>query len=139
MKVKDFKGKEYNWKLTGYLPHADDDRPRSEGHLKCRQLLKTMFPTLLILEEVAIPGLSLFFDFYIPQKKLAIEVHGEQHFKYSQHFHGSQSNFRRAKANDRSKIEWCDLNHIDIVILSHKESIDEWRSKITKRTTGLSE
>lgn len=134
MKVKDLSGKTHTWKLAGNLPQSDDTRPRSEGHVKCRELLHSIFPTFLILEEVPLPGMGLFFDFYIPMACLAIEIHGQQHYKYSQHFHGSKSNFIKALENDRNKVKWCELNDIRIVILNDTESIDEWRSKITQRS-----
>lgn len=135
MKVKDLKGKEFTWKLTGYFPREDSTRPRSDGHTRCRELLRTLFPSFLILEEVLLPGVdTLYLDFFIPLEMLAIEVHGQQHYRYSQHFHGSKSNFIRALENDRKKVRWCEINNIDLVILNDTESVDEWRHKITQRS-----
>ena len=129
-KVKDLSGKTHSWNLVGYSVDKNSSTPKSNPHKLARELLKNEFPTDPILEEVPLPGEHLFFDFYLPRRKLAIEVHGEQHFKFIQHFHGDKAGFLRAKANDQRKISWCELNSIKIIILKDTESQDEWRNRI---------
>lgn len=137
MKVKGINGKEYVWNLTKYDIFYDDTRKRSKYHLRARSLLKEIFHSYRILEEVKLPGSTalhrksvLYLDFYIPSIKMAFEVHGEQHYEYSPFFHKSKADFLKAKARDEDKIEWCRINDIQIIVLNFKENDDEWRKHI---------
>lgn len=137
MKVKGINGKEYVWNLTSYDVFNDDSRKRSKYHIRARKLLKEIFNSYRILEEVKLPGSTslhrksvLYLDFYIPTISLAIEVHGQQHYEYSPFFHKSKADFLKSKARDEDKIEWCDLNDIQLITLKYSESDDEWRKRI---------
>lgn len=137
MKVIGINGKEYIWNLSGYDVFNDDKRKRSKFHIRARNLLKELFNSYRILEEVKLPGSTelhrksvLYLDFYIPSIKLAIEVHGQQHYEFCDFFHKNKADFLKGKARDEDKIEWCKLNDINIVILNYKESDDEWRQRI---------
>lgn len=137
MKVKGINGKEYIWNLTGYDVFNDDKRKRSKYHIKARNLLKEIYNSYRILEEVKLPGSTalnrksvLYLDFYIPSIMIGIEVHGQQHYEYCEFFHKSKADFLKAKARDEDKIEWCKLNNIELIILKYSESEDEWRQRI---------
>jgi hypothetical protein len=52
MNIIDFDGNEHNWPPKGCKVLNDDTRKRSSLHLRCRSLLKKIFPTRQILEEV---------------------------------------------------------------------------------------
>lgn len=137
MKVKGINGKEYTWNLTGYDVFNDDKRKRSRFHIRARNLLKEMFNSYRILEEVKLPGSTelhrksvLYLDFYIPSVNLAIEVHGQQHYEFCPFFHRSKADFLKGQVRDDDKIEWCRLNDIRLVILKYTESDDEWRQRI---------
>lgn len=137
MKVKGINGKEYTWNLTGYDVFNDDKRKRSKYHIKARNLLKEIYNSYRILEEVKLPGSTalnrksvLYLDFYIPSIMIGIEVHGQQHYEYCEFFHKSKADFLKAKARDEDKIEWCKLNNIELIILKYSESEDEWRQRI---------
>lgn len=137
MKVKGINGKEYIWNLSKYDVFYDDKRKRSKYHIRARNLLKEIYNSYRILEEVKLPGSTalnrksvLYLDFYIPSLMMAFEVHGEQHYEYSPFFHKTRADFLKAKARDEDKIEWCRINNIQIVVLNFKESDDEWRKHI---------
>jgi hypothetical protein len=89
-----------------------------------------MYPTQPILEEVPVPGENLTCDFYLPLRKVVIECHGEQHYKYTPHFHGDRFGFAQAKKRDQRKIDWCHLNNFRVAILPFSEDDDEWRARI---------
>lgn len=72
----------------------------------------------------------LFLDFFIPQIKLAIEVHGQQHYEYTPFFHKTKADFLLAKAKDEDKIEWCEINKVDIVVLKYCDTDEQWREQI---------
>ena len=137
MKVTGINGKEYHWNLTAYNVFDNDGRKRSKYHVRARQLLKEIFNSYRILEEVKLPGSTelhrksvLYLDFFIPSINLAIEIHGQQHYEFNPFFHKNKADFLKAKARDEDKISWCKLNNIDIVILKYSESNDEWRERI---------
>jgi len=137
MKVKGINGKEYVWNLVGYDVFHDDSRKRSKYHVRARKIIKEVFNSYRILEEVKLPGSTslhrksvLYLDFYIPTISLAIEVHGQQHYEYSSFFHKSKADFLKSKARDEDKIEWCTINNIKLITLKYSESDDEWRKRI---------
>jgi hypothetical protein len=137
MRVVGINGKQYAWNLSNYDIKSNDKRPRSKYHIKARNLLKEIFHSYRILEEVKLPGSTathrrgvLYLDFYIPQINKAFEVHGQQHYDYIPFFHKTKKDFLLAQKKDDDKIAWCELNNINLVILKYSESEDEWRQRI---------
>jgi len=128
MLVTDIEGKKTSWILRGEEV-GQDSRARSDLHITARQLLKLRFPTHQLLEEVPFKPhswVTLYLDFYLPLRKLAVEVHGQQHYKYSSLFHTSRSVFLKQLRNDDDKIEWCNLNGITLVILPY-DTVPTWK------------
>ena len=125
MKVIDLDGQEYTLKLaTNPINRAKLREGRSSYHVAARDLLSEIYISYHIIEEVPIrvnKNTQLYLDFFIPLIPLAIEVHGEQHFTYTKHFHGSKLNFMKQKRNDSMKAEWCRLNSIRLVELKWNE------------------
>lgn len=137
MKVHGINGKEYVWNLSSYEVFNDNQRKRSKYHIRARQLLKDIFHSYKILEEVKLPGSTslhrksvLYLDFYIPNIKRAFEVHGQQHYEYCEFFHKSKADFVKGLSRDEDKQIWCELNNIELTILKYSESEDEWRQRI---------
>ena len=95
------------------------DSSRSISQWKVGQEFQEMYPHDAILEEFPIPGERLFLDFFIPARKIAVEVHGKQHEKYNPFFHGQilEGRFERSKENDERKKQWCKLNGIELIII----------------------
>lgn len=129
MIVIDLSGRKHKINLYPYLQSKREER--SSYHLQVRSLLKEVFPTLSVAEEVYIPGEHLYLDFFIPQKRIAVEVHGEQHFSFNNFFYKNNLEFLQAKRRDSVKQEWCELNNIKLIILSYKENEIEWQRKLT--------
>lgn len=131
MLVIDLDGKQIKWQIKGHEV-TGDKRPRSDLHLQARKLLKEKFPTQQILEEVSVPvkrGKTLYLDFYLPLRQIAIEVHGEQHYKRIAHFHDSPMAFANQLSNDREKREWCEINGITHIVLPFDKTT-EWELMI---------
>jgi len=136
MKIRDLNNDIHKWNLQGYVVRANEQRPRSKLHLTARNILVEMFPTVQVLEEVLIPitrNERGYLDFYINTIKLAIEVHGQQHYKFNSLFHTSAQDFANQKKKDRRKKEWCEYNNITYVELPYNESEEEWKSRIQRR------
>jgi hypothetical protein len=132
MQIKTLDGQIQNWQLTGHYAHAKLDN-RSSLHLRAREVLKQAYPTIQILEEVPAPikrSETYYIDFYIPMLKTAIEVHGEQHYKFVKFYHNNQLGFLKSQKRDREKREWCEINSIKYVELPYSESDLEWEGRI---------
>ena len=132
MQIRDLDGNAYTWSLTGHMAYGTINK--SELHLRARVLLNDLYPTLQILEEVTIPlkkGVTLYMDFYLPLKKMCVEVHGEQHYRFVSFYHGNMLNFINAKKRDREKEEWCELNGIRYVSLPFDFTDLQWKELIT--------
>jgi len=133
MKVVGLNGREYNLDTKKYL--ISTRIRRSFYHLQARELIVELFHPYQVLEEVTLPGSSmkrskLALDFLIPSCTIGIEVHGEQHFKYTPFFHKSKAGFAQAKKRDLDKKEWCRINDIKLIELRWDESVEYWREKI---------
>ncbi len=133
MQVVDLDGNSANWHITGHISRGSVNK--SSFHIKAKKLISEIFPTLQILEEVAVPirkSETLYLDFYLPLKRTCYEVHGEQHYKFVQFYHQNMFNFLMSQKRDREKKEWCELNDIAYVELPYSETDDEWRTRIIK-------
>jgi len=89
-------------------------------------ILKQLFPHNLIIKEhyVKYRGVRLFFDIYIKDLQVLLEIQGVQHDKYVGHFHGDKEGFIASKKRDNFKIEFCELNRIPFVIVEYNEKIN---------------
>ena len=131
MLVYDLENNETKWQMAGKEVTLDT-RPRSALHVKARGLIKERFPTLLVLEEVPIKThrtKTLYLDFYLPLRKLVVEVHGQQHYKYSSQFHSTALEFLKQQKNDEEKILWCEINGIEILVLPYDTQKD-WKEQL---------
>jgi hypothetical protein len=129
MKITGLDGKVHNWIYDGNT--SEEESNKSNLHIRARKLLKTMFPLDRIMEEVHLPGsFGLRLDFFLPTRVMAIEVHGEQHYKYNSFFYSSKMEFVKAKKRDANKIEWCRINGIRIAELPHNEGEEQWMNRI---------
>lgn len=137
MRVVGLDGKEHLMKLGGHNPLGGDQRPRSKGHRRARELLGWLFPCEPRLEEVPLPGSNgLFADFFLPSRKLLVEVHGRQHYYFVPHFHQTKMGFLSQRARDQNKQEWCRLNHVTYVELPDHEPDDVWATRIRRAAFG---
>jgi hypothetical protein len=130
MKVVDFTGKEHKINLALYLRTRSNC---SSLHKSARQLLTELFPFTTILEEVPLPGTKMFVDFFLPDKKLMVEVQGEQHYKFNGHFFANKSEFLKAQARDARKAEWAEINGLQLIEFPYNEDKDGWTKRITSR------
>lgn len=123
-------GKQYKW-----LPKNSQKNNCSSYHLKAKELLKNLFTTDIILEEVVLPGSDLTVDFYLPLRKLGVEVQGEQHTNFTKFFHKDRLGFGKSINRDNNKAKWFQDNGFNFIALDYTENLDEWRSKIKSSLT----
>lgn len=125
MIVRDLNGNEFKW-----TPKSNPRSAPSLLHAKARDLIKELYPFDLLYEEVFVPKLKLYLDLYIPSRKIALEVHGQQHYKMNDHFHKNKMDFYKGRSNDSKKKEWCEINGIKFVELPFNGDLNEWRTAI---------
>lgn len=137
MKVIGLNGREYRIDLKKYLIKENDNRKRSKHHMLARNLIYSQYNGHLIYEEVKLPGSrnpakrsALFLDFFIPHIMLAIEVHGEQHYRFCPYFHKNAAGWVEYKNRDYEKSLWCENNNIKLIVFKYSDSMDEWRKQI---------
>lgn len=131
MIVRDLDGNTQRWSLVGNI--KNNRLNQSSLHKSAFALLKDIYPTIPILQEVTIPlrrSEVLFLDFYIPLLKKVIEVHGEQHYKFVAHYHSNALGFIRHKKRDSDKKEWCELNGLEYIELPFNENLEQWKNRI---------
>ena len=56
MKAIGFSGREYVWNLTKYDVYHNDTKKRSKYHLAARKIIREIYSSYRILEEVKLPG-----------------------------------------------------------------------------------
>lgn len=132
MKVTGLDNKAYSLNLKGKPPR----KSVSAGHLAAREFLKERYGFDTILEEIHLPGCvgSLFVDFLLPNRRLAVEVQGQQHRVYVAHFHLSPQGFLQQKRRDAVKRQWCETNGFTLVELPD-DRIAEWPEIFRGETT----
>lgn len=71
------------------------------------------------------------FDFclyYDTDNKLLIEVQGAQHFRESAWFHKGHESFKTLQKHDRTKLYYCQKNHIPLLVLPYNKIDDKKES-----------
>ena len=67
----------------------------------------------VVFEEFPVAGTRLTFDFFNATRNIAIEVDGNQHYKYNKFFHSnSRQNFLSQLKRDEKKEYFCEINNI---------------------------
>lgn len=108
----------------------------SKGELKILEILKVnnmnykqqyMFPDLKYKQKLK-------FDFAIFDASGAlnylIEYNGEQHYSFRRKFHRTYDNFIINQYRDKLKIDYCDMNKINLHIIRYDENINDRMSEI---------
>jgi hypothetical protein len=130
MKVQGLDGRTYHWSLKGHVPLGSEEAG-SEYHARARMLLAQLFPADRRLEEVGLPGSGdLRADFYLPARRLVVEVHGRQHYEFVAFFHKTFFGFLQHQRRDLEKQAWCVLNALTYCELPYDESDPEWSRRI---------
>lgn len=91
-----------------------------------RNLIYPYWKNSIILFQCRIPGSLLRIDFLNCNKRLAVEIDGEQHNSFNKHFHSnSRTNYEASLKRDNDKEKWLERNNIKILHLI-KEDLDNF-------------
>lgn len=116
MKFYDTKGREHKIDIR---PSRWKRKAVGEGkglfQSKVGELLAHKYVGEFVLEEFPIPGENLRLDFFLPRRKLAVEVQGTQHYEFNAFFHEDKYAFQASQQRDKRKVKWCELNGINLI------------------------
>ena len=115
MKFKTLDGKERTVKNIKDCIIDGDGKSRSKFQEEVKKFLKKYWKGDVVFEELKVVGTRLSLDFYNANKKIAIEVQGQQHFQYVKFFHGNRANYLGQIKRDIKKINFCEINNIHLV------------------------
>lgn len=96
----------------------------SRGHYALYMIMQKLIPGEDVVTEQPI-GERLKLDIYCPKFRLAAEYHGQQHYAYSEHFHGDMEGYNEACRRDVRKILLCELKDIALVVFNAKDPMTE--------------
>ena len=72
---------------------------------------------------------SLPFDFYLPEKNIAIEYNGKQHYVAINYF-GGEKQLHKQRHHDWLKRKYCQKNNITLITIRYDENIEEKLNKV---------
>ncbi|KKM75725.1 hypothetical protein LCGC14_1387390 [marine sediment metagenome] len=89
--------------------------------------LHDLFPHNRIIKEhyVNYKDERLFFDFFIKEFNMLIEVQGAQHYKFVKHFHGDKEGFTNQKKRDNLKKAYCEENNLSLMEIRSEDEVGE--------------
>jgi hypothetical protein len=117
-------GKKKSFKTNNTKPFE------SKGEIECRRVAELVtgkpFPKARpsFMQNV-VSGQNLELDCYSDKLKIAIEYNGEQHYKYTPHFHSSKDAFYNMKYRDEMKARLCKQNGIRLVIVPYTVKLND--------------
>ena len=98
---------------------------RSKIQKKVKDLIKPYWFSDVVFEEFPVISTRMTIDFYNANKKIAIEVDGNQHYKYNKFFHSnSRQNFLSQLKRDEKKEYFCQINNIRLVRILESDTLD---------------
>ena len=103
-----------------------DAKSRSKIQTKVKEFLRYHWENEAVFEEFPVVGTKLTIDFYNATRDVAVEVQGQQHRKYTAHFHNKNKvNFLNQLRRDKDKLEFCEKNCIKLVEVYHDDELTE--------------
>lgn len=103
-----------------------DKKCRSKIQKRVKDLLYPHWISDVVFEELPVLGTRMTIDFYNANKKLAIEVDGNQHYKYNKFFHSnSRQNFLSQLQRDEKKEYFCEINQIRLVRILERDTLNQ--------------
>ena len=97
---------------------------RSKFQTTVKKFIKLYWDQDVVFEEFPVVGSRLSLDFYNANKKVAIEVQGQQHVKYVEFFHQNRFKYLDQLKRDQNKEKFCEINEITLVTIFQKDIID---------------
>lgn len=96
---------------------------KSKLAIKIENLIKQSFPNFRYITEysIKVEGSFLYFDYFIPELNLFIEVNGQQHYNFILFFHKNKMSFADQKYRDILKNQWVIDHKLKLLSLSYED------------------
>ena len=121
MRLYNINGKLVNKNVTKYRVDWQG-KSASKIQFKVKQFFETYWKYHIVYEEFPVYGTRLRVDLINFTKKIAVEVHGNQHFNFNKFFHGnSRAKYLQSMKRDWQKAEWLESNDINLVEIEEKD------------------
>lgn len=99
-------------------------KSRSKFQKNVKDFLVSYWKHDIVFEEFRVVGTMLSLDFYNANKKIAVEVQGDQHTKFVKHFHKTRLKYLDQLNRDQKKLDFCNLNDILLVEIYSSDVVD---------------
>jgi len=122
---------------ASYLPK------QSKGEIECRRVLENFFPGYKFpnkrpdFMKNQITNKNLEIDCYCSQLGLAVEYHGQQHYKYIPYFHSNIDKFRTQQYRDLLTRDLCQKNNIKLIEVPYTVKIPDIEQYLKKKINQL--
>lgn len=101
-------------------------KSRSKIQFNAKRFLSKFWKKHVVFEEFPVAGTRLTFDFFNATEKVAIEVQGQQHTKYTPFFHGKYKiNYIDQLKRDKQKLDFCKMNDIKLVEIYYNDELSK--------------
>tara|TARA_A200000159_G_scaffold47251_1_gene43562 strand:+ start:13276 stop:13692 length:417 start_codon:yes stop_codon:yes gene_type:complete len=102
-----------------------DSKCRSGIQKDVKDKVKPYWFADVVFEEFPVAGTRMTLDLYNATQKIAIEVDGNQHYKFNRFFHSdSRQKFLHQLQRDEKKEYFCEINNIKLIRVLESDVID---------------
>lgn len=137
MRLKNINGNYVNKNVEKYRIDWEE-KSRSQAQFRTKEFLKKYWQNDIIYEEFPVYGSRMKVDIVNMTRKVAVEVQGDQHYKFNKHFHGnSRLKYLASLKRDVKKFEWLESNGFVVVEITEKETKNLSR-KLFQENFGIS-
>mgnify|MGYP003139637708 FL=1 len=123
MKFIDVYGRERNLKNAKKYLINWEKPSRSKFQTRVKDFLQPFWIHDIVFEEFRVVGSRLTLDFYNANKKIAVEVQGEQHTRYVKFFHKNRFKYCDQLKRDEDKLLFCKSNNIKLAEIYPQDEI----------------
>lgn len=122
MRLYDISGRLVNRPVNQYVIDWDG-KSASNIQFKVKQFLKPYWRQYMVYEEFPVFGTQMRVDFINLSLRIAVEVNGDQHYEFNEHFHrGQPANYLYSIKRDALKEKWLHRNNFKIVEIYQEEA-----------------
>jgi len=115
-----------------------EEKSRSQAQFRTKDFLKQYWQNDIVYEEFPVYGSRMKVDIVNMTRKIAIEVQGDQHYKFNKHFHSnSRLKYLASLKRDVKKLEWLESNGFVVAEVTEKET-KKLSRKLFEESFGIS-
>lgn len=98
-----------------------DSESKSKFQKQVKQYLKQYWVRDVVYEEFYVYGTRYTLDFFNATKKIAVEVNGGFHHKFTPFFQKSEFDYLKQLKHDETKRKFCEINNIRLIEIFYNE------------------